>query len=702
MDSQSAAQKAISDLLARTRDRSRNGGALLVRAEPGAAGSALIDDAAASFGDGTVLRTSAVAAETDIPYSGLHALLQPLTDRAELLSGAGAHRFAALADVLELAPARSGSPSVRPGAPQSPGPVLAALLALLRHLAAARPVLCCVENAHLLDAASGRALGFVARRLGPPLPVAMLVSLPQDEQPPPADFEGLTVLTPVRGLNELAQGLAELHGGVVSDAREVLLAAARLLTPVAPRAAREALLRAAEASFGLGDPAGYLAAVDRVTALAPRARDELVDTYSAGMAAMMRGRIADSRALLHRVTELAALEDEPERLLHCTAAALVLGEVTKARETGTRALAGARLHGPPSVVPRVLERLAYGELRTGHHSRAREHATAGLELAVGTGQSNSAAHHHAVLAMAAAVEGDADACAGHAGAAGEGAGPHGLGVAATLAQWSLARCDLGLGRAHEAAARLGPLVDGTPGPGRDENRPGRGHFTQRMLAVPCYVEAAVFSGAPALARSALDGFTLWTAATSDPLAPAQLARCRALMAGPARSDELFALALAAHDASESAYERARTQLLYGKDLRRRRRPRAARALLRDALFSFESCGALTWAAQARAELRATGEASGSAEGPLLRQSGRRHGPDSARAPAVTLDALTPQQLRIARYVAEGATNREVAVRLSVSPRTVDHHLRNVFASLGIRSRVELARRLAEPGLAPQG
>jgi Response regulator containing a CheY-like receiver domain and an HTH DNA-binding domain len=42
-------------------------------------------------------------------------------------------------------------------------------------------------------------------------------------------------------------------------------------------------------------------------------------------------------------------------------------------------------------------------------------------------------------------------------------------------------------------------------------------------------------------------------------------------------------------------------------------------------------------------------------------------------------------------VAEGATNREVALRLSVSPRTVDHHLRNVFATLGVRSRVELSR-----------
>ncbi|MCZ9341894.1 helix-turn-helix transcriptional regulator, partial [Streptomyces sp. TRM76130] len=59
--------------------------------------------------------------------------------------------------------------------------------------------------------------------------------------------------------------------------------------------------------------------------------------------------------------------------------------------------------------------------------------------------------------------------------------------------------------------------------------------------------------------------------------------------------------------------------------------------------------------------------------------------------AGALTRLTPQQLRIARYVAEGATNREVALALAVSTRTVDYHLRKVFAALGVRSRVELAR-----------
>jgi DNA-binding CsgD family transcriptional regulator len=54
-------------------------------------------------------------------------------------------------------------------------------------------------------------------------------------------------------------------------------------------------------------------------------------------------------------------------------------------------------------------------------------------------------------------------------------------------------------------------------------------------------------------------------------------------------------------------------------------------------------------------------------------------------------AITGSELAVARLVAEGLTNREVAERLFVSPHTVNSHLRHVFAKLGINSRVELAR-----------
>jgi DNA-binding CsgD family transcriptional regulator len=99
----------------------------------------------------------------------------------------------------------------------------------------------------------------------------------------------------------------------------------------------------------------------------------------------------------------------------------------------------------------------------------------------------------------------------------------------------------------------------------------------------------------------------------------------------------------------------------------------ARAHLREALTTFEDLGAQPWAERARQELRASGET-----------ARRRAHPDDGAA-------LTPQELQVATLVAQGMSNRDVAGQLFVSPRTVDFHLRNVFAKLGISSRGELAR-----------
>ncbi|MFE4635919.1 LuxR C-terminal-related transcriptional regulator [Streptomyces sp. NPDC056773] len=522
----------------------------------------------------------------------------------------------------------------------------------------------------------------------------------------------------VQGRTELVRGSMALRDGPVGDAYQALLMAAERLDPTDAEAALEARMEAMDAAWAAGDAAACIAALaeaplaapsrDSAFAYAPTGpadpfspvrrvvasvrsgphpypqtqtqtqtqaqsqpqpqpaaapRHPMLD-YRAGLRTAIDGHLSEAEPPLRRVLDRARHDDDPTRLLRAGVAALVLGDIAAACRTNARALAVSRARGLASLTPRILEHLAYAELRAGQHARARAHAQEGLRAAHRAGQRNVAAGQHAILALVASVEDDAAAVAAHAGAAVEIARPHGLLQTVTLAEWASARADLCRGRPFEAAARLGPLT--RPGP-------GRGHFAVRMLALPCFVEAAVQSGASAEAKAAVEEFTLWAAQGTDPQAPAQLARCRALIAPPNdTADALYSLALDLHETVHGDFERARTQLLYGKWLRRRRRPAEAKNRLRDALVTFERCGAPAWADQTRAELRATGEAPApAAEGGLA--------------------LLTPQQLRIARCVAEGATNREVALALSVSPRTVDHHLRNVFALLGVRSRTELSR-----------
>ncbi|MFJ3582385.1 LuxR C-terminal-related transcriptional regulator [Streptomyces sp. NPDC090127] len=531
----------------------------------------------------------------------------------------------------------------------------------------------------------------------------------------------------VRGRAEFARGLAGLADGPVGDAHHVLLLAASLLRDGAPEEAADARFLAMEAAWAAGDPDACAAAlggtaggVDLAAVAAATAVTAVTDVadpadaadttdpadpageagpgpadeadaaerdFRDGMCAALALRLHEARGPLARVVARDGAADEPRHLLRAGAAALVLGDAQAAVRVHARALAKVRAEGRTALLPKVLEHLSYAELRAGRHDRAAAHAREGLRTAESMGQRNVAAHQHAVLALAASVAGDARAVAEHAGRALVTARPHGLVQATTLAEWSLARAELGSGLAAQAAARLAPLV----GPG-----PRSGHFALRMLAVPCFVEAACAAGRAADARAATEEFAVWAGLGLDPQAPAQLARCRALLAGSDDSARWYGEAVRHHEETGNDFERARTLLAYGKWLRRRRRPVEARGPLSDALVTFERAAAGIWADQARAELRATGGAASrpgwagrSGRSDLSGAAGAESGA-GASGDAGAVAELTPQQQRIARLVAAGATNREIADRLSLSPRTVDHHLRNVFVRLGVRSRVELS------------
>jgi DNA-binding CsgD family transcriptional regulator len=135
-------------------------------------------------------------------------------------------------------------------------------------------------------------------------------------------------------------------------------------------------------------------------------------------------------------------------------------------------------------------------------------------------------------------------------------------------------------------------------------------------------------------------------------------------------DGSFEKALAVPDAELWAFDLARVQLVYGERLRRAKETAVARPQLAAALDAFERLGARPWAQRAANELRATGITVG--------------------RPKVTgPEALSPQQLEIARLAATGLSNKEIGERLFLSHRTVSTHLYQIFPKLGISSRAAL-------------
>ena len=127
-------------------------GALVLRGEAGIGKSALLEDARDRATDMHVLAARGVESESELPFAALHQLIRPALDRLDALP---APQAGALRSALGLGET----------AGQERFLVFSACLSLLAELAERRPVLCLVDDAHWLDAASSDALQFVARRL---------------------------------------------------------------------------------------------------------------------------------------------------------------------------------------------------------------------------------------------------------------------------------------------------------------------------------------------------------------------------------------------------------------------------------------------------------------------------------------------------------------------------------------------------------
>ncbi|WP_232285431.1 helix-turn-helix domain-containing protein [Saccharomonospora marina] len=469
------------------------------------------------------------------------------------------------------------------------------------------------------------------------------------------------------GTAGLLAGEIELRRGDPAVAANELIGTARRLAGTHRAIAATTLMLAGEANCLAGDNERYCA-IARDAAGLRRPTDTaghtaLVAEHFAAMAATFSGRHTEAAVPLRRVVRLADQAGDPAAKTLASQAAFTLGDAAKASDLAAQAIACARQRAELSHVPWALVYRSLSALLAGRHAAAADSSLEGLALAKSLGQPNSEVSHLTVLALLAALQGDLPATELRLRAATEGFLRRGLGRPGALAAWAAACADLADDRPADAFNRLRRMSLGR----------SMRYSPIRVMAVPHFVEAAVRCGRRDSAERALAGFERWASTTGGAARMALVHRCHALLAeDEGRSREHFAEAVALHTEAGSAYDLAYTELLFARRLRRDRRQRRAREVLREAEQLFAELDARHWVRQVRRELRASGhQVRGDTRG------GRGE--------------LTPQQEQVAALVADGATNREIAARLFISHRTVDHHLRNIFTRLGIRSRVELAK-----------
>ncbi|MFJ5678833.1 AAA family ATPase [Streptomyces sp. NPDC093097] len=323
-----------------------------------------------------------------------------------------------------------------------------------------------------------------------------------------------------------------------------------------------------------------------------------------------------------------------------------------------------RKAGAAGALPMGLAPLIALELLTGQWPAAVAHGEEALTLADETGQLGVACHVRAILAWAAAAQGDAARCRELAETALSDALPRRITSAIALAHCALGHSALAERRPDSAVRLLGEVIN----PGGPAE-----HFMVSWLILPDLVEAHVRLGTPEPARAALARFEGRATPEHLPHLHATWYRCRALLAPDDEAAALYTAALQA--AGPSAFDIGRTHFLYGEWLRRNRRIRPARDHLHQAATYLGALGARPWTELIHSELRAAGD-----RGPE----------DTTTDPTAGIRLLTPREHQIARLAAQGMSNGDIAAQLFLSPRTVAYHLHKAFPKLGIISRTQLS------------
>jgi len=456
----------------------------------------------------------------------------------------------------------------------------------------------------------------------------------------------------------LLRGHIALVLGYGNDAPPLLLEAARQLESFDLELARGAYMTAygaAMAAAHLGQPGVFLDICRAIEDLPPSADAKSV--LLEGLARMHTDGRAVATPILQRAAH--ALGEMPEEdVLRWGWTAPMASNATWDSDGSTaifeRQAEIVRRAGELAELPVYLSSLALDKMWNGDLTGARLLIAEADNVAVATG---SQLPPFAALRLSSMRGREADASALITTTI-KGAGARGQGLAVRVAQWSAAVLYNGLARYAEAAAAAREVTanDIDPYP--------------QMWALPELVEAASRVGETDVARNALDRLTEMTQPAGTDWGLGTQMRSRALLSDGKDADALYREAIERFARTGLRPELARTHLLYGEWLRREGRRIDAREHLRAAHETFVAIGMEAFAERTRRELVATGE------------TVRKRSPE-------TRAELTPQEEQIARLARDGLSNPEIAAQLFLSARTVEWHLRKVYAKLGISSRREL-------------
>ena len=448
--------------------------------------------------------------------------------------------------------------------------------------------------------------------------------------------------------------------GRIDQGVELLIKAAQRMSGEDPRRARDTLLE----GFTAAQFKGWRKTAEVLRRLPPLSDEAPGDGLLEGFAAIHEGRTPEGYDLLRvGVRSLAGVPDWPKSGITCLVpwlyAAAFLFDHTAWTELEQR-IPGFRDQGAMGALAPALYSLGLHYLRIGDLPAAVEALAEGRSLTEAVGDQGWLLPFTVADVLVLGLRGDAS---------------RGRVLAERLkqeqfpAQWD-DTLQFGIAVLELAAGRYADALRAT--------LHARALWT--LLSPEDAVEAAMRCGRPEIARAALDEFAPAAEAAASPWALGILARCRALLAaGAAAAEGEYLRSVELLRSTPITLALARSHLVYGEWLRRRRRRREARMQLRAALEIFERLRIDGFAARTRTELAATGEHT---------QSG---------AVGVRFQ-LTPQELQIARMAADGATNRDIASQLFLSAATIDYHLGNVYRKLGIKRRASLALALVQANL----